>query len=148
MLAGRWSRAVSQQMALGDGAEDLRYVGGRNLDCEGEGRRRSAGSGAAQEPRSDCICDVLLTQAGYGELDARPIGEVRCDGGGSDGMKTLAIRAANLSDLGIRSRCRGRHFGHAPASMRTVGTAADGQQLLRGGERKQRCRWEQPTENA
>jgi hypothetical protein len=118
------------------------------LDFEGGGRRRSAGGGAAEHARCDSIRKRLLAHAGYGEPKARPACKVRGDSGGRDGTKALTIRATCLSDLGIRSRCRGAHFGHAPASMRTVSSAADGQQLLRGGERKHGCRWQQRPKNA
>ena len=118
------------------------------LDFEGGGRRRSAGSGAAEHACCDSIRNRLLDHAGYGEPKARPACKVRGDGGGSDGTKAFTIRAACVSDLRTRSGCRAVHFGHAPASMRTVSTAADGQQLLRGGEREHSCRWQQRPKNA
>jgi hypothetical protein len=119
-----------------------------SLDFDEEGRRRSAGSGAAEHACCDSICNRLLTHAGYGEPKARPACKVRGDGGGRDGPKALAIRATCLPDLRTRSGCRAVHFAHAPASMRTVSTAADGQQLLRGGEREHSCRWQQRPKNA
>jgi hypothetical protein len=130
------------------GSGTLDTCRGRSLDFDGEGGRRPAGSGAAEYASCDSIRDALLAYAGYGEPKARPACKVRGDGGGSEGAKALPIRAACLLDLRTRSGSRAGHFGHAPASMRTVSTAADGQKLLRGGEREHGCRWQQRTENA
>jgi hypothetical protein len=116
------------------------------LDFEGEGRRRPAGSEATEQPYGDSIRDALLAHAGSGEPDARPACEIRRDGAGSDGTKALAVRATGLPEFG--TGCRTSHFSHAPASMRAVSTAADGQQLLRGGKREHGCRRQQPTKNA
>jgi hypothetical protein len=141
-IASDLSLEVQRRICGGD-----RFLGDECcLDFEGGGRRRSAGSGAAEHACCDSIPNRLLAHAGYGEPEARPACKVRGDSGSSDGAKALAIRAAGLPEVG--TGCRAVHFGHAPASMRTVSTAADGQQLLRGGEREHSCRWQQRTKNA
>jgi len=120
-------------------------AGGTELD--GEGRRRSARSGAAKHARCDSIRDQLPVDVGDGKREAGAGVEVRGDGNRGDGTKALTIRARCLA----QRRCcvRGR-IGHSTqdAGMSAVSAAADGQQLLRCGERDHRRRRQQCSENA
>ena len=120
-------------------------AGGTELD--GEGRRRSAGSGAAEHARCDSIRDQLPVDVGDGKREAGAGVEVRRDGNRGDGTKALAIRARCLAQ---RRPCVRGSIGHSnhDAGMSAVSAAADGQQLLRCGERDHRRRWQQCPENA
>ena len=121
------------------------FVSGTDLD--GEGRRWSAGSGAAQHAGGDSIRNPLPVDVGDGKAKAGAGGEVRGDSNRRDGAKALPVRAGWLAQ---RRPCIGGCAGHSThdAGMSAVSAAADRQQLLRCGERDHRRRWQQGSENA
>jgi hypothetical protein len=120
-------------------------IAGTELD--GEGRRRSAGSGAAKDACCDNICNQLPVDIGDGKGKAGAGSEIRRDGNRGDGAKALTIRARWLAQ---RRRCVRRCIRHGThnAGMSAMSAAADGQQLLRRGEREHRRRRQQCPENA
>jgi hypothetical protein len=120
-------------------------VDGTELD--GEGSRRSAGSGAAEHARCDSIRDQLPVDVGDGKGEAGAGGEIRGDGNRGDGTKALTIRARCLAQ---RRPCVRVPVGYSThdAGMSAVSAAADGQQLLRCGKRDHRRRRQQCSENA
>ena len=67
------------------------------LDLNGEGRRRSAGSGATEHARSNSIRHELPVERNDDQPKARTRREIRDDGTGRDRTQALAIRAARLA---------------------------------------------------
>jgi hypothetical protein len=120
-------------------------IAGTELD--GEGGRRSAGSGAAKYACCDSIRNQLPVDIGDGKGKAGAGGEIRRDGNRGDGAKALTIRARWLAQRRRYVRRCIRHGTH-DAGMSTMSAAADGQQLLRCGEREHRRRRQQCPENA
>jgi len=114
-------------------------------DLNGEGRRRSAGSGAAKHACCDSIRNQLPVDVGDGKGEAGAGAEIRSDGNRGDGTKALPKRARRLAQR--RSSIRGSHTTH-DAGMSPMSAAANGQQLLRCGERGHRRQRQQCPENA
>jgi hypothetical protein len=100
------------------------FIAGTELD--GEGRRRSAGSGAAKYACCDNIRNQLPVDIGDGQGEAGAGYEIRRDSNRGDGAKALTIRARWLAQ---RRRCVRRRIGHIThdAGMSTMSAAADGQ---------------------
>jgi hypothetical protein len=117
------------------------------MELNGEGRRRSAGSGAAKYACCDSIRNQLPVDIGDGKGEAGAGGEIRRNGNRGDGAKALTIRARWLAQRRRCVRSCIRHGTH-DAGMSTMSAAADGQQLLRCGEREHRRRRQQCPENA
>jgi hypothetical protein len=116
-------------------------------ELDGEGRRRSARSGAAEHARCDSIRDQVPVDVGDGKREAGAGVEVRGDGNRGDGTKALTIRARCLAQR--RPCVRGRiGYSTDDAGMSAVSAAADRQQLLRCGERDHRRRRQQCPEDA
>jgi hypothetical protein len=99
-------------------------IAGTELD--GEGRWRSAGSGAAKYAGCDSIRNQLPVDVGYGKGEAGTGGEIRRDGNGGDGSKALTIRARWLAQCRRWVRGRVSHITH-DAGMSAMSAAANGQ---------------------
>jgi hypothetical protein len=74
------------------------FVSGTELN--GEGRRRSAGSGAAEYAGCDRIRNRLLVSIGGDKTEAGAGSKIRRDSNRSDGAKALPIRACSLAQCG------------------------------------------------
>jgi hypothetical protein len=109
-------------------------------DLNGEGRRRSAGSGAAKHACCDSIRNQLPVDVSDGEDEAGVGTENRRNSNRGDGTKALPIGAGWLAQC--RRSIRRSHSTHN-ARMSAMSAAANGQQLLRCSERGHRRRGQQ-----
>jgi len=122
-------------------------AGKSETKLNGEGSRRSAGSGPAKYERCDSIGGALLFPiCGYkAEAGAGP--EVCGDSNRRDGAKPLSVGAGGLAQRCTRGGGHGRHQARN-ACMRPVSPAAYWKQLLRRGHCYHRRRWQQCSEDA
>jgi hypothetical protein len=116
-------------------------------ELDGEGRRRSAGSGAAKYTGCDSVRNQLLVDIGDGKVEAGAGREIRRDSNRGDSAKTLPKWAGCLAQ---RRPCVRGVIGHRTqdAGVSAVSATANGKQLLRGGEREHSRRRQQCPENA
>ncbi len=97
-------------------------------DLDGEGKRRSAGSGTAKHAGSYSIRNPLPIDVGDGKTKAGAGGKIRGNDDRGDGSKALPKWAAGQAQR--RSCFRGRVSRHPHhASMGAVSAAADGQAI-------------------
>src|SRR5271168_2847680 len=98
------------------------------LDLNGEGRRWSAGSGAAEHAGGDSLRHELPVKGNDDQPKARARREIRGDSTVRDCAKALAIWTTRLTQHGTGIRGSAGQCTHA--GMCAVSAAADRQQFL------------------